>query len=161
VGDPPGAGQLERQQRQHVRQGRDLRGGRVAGGGDRLRQAEGDQVRDREQQPGQAGFGPAGQFTEVQRLGAGLDLPRGPAPLGAGTAPQPGQSLIGDHLGDPGAVQRGALCGQRRGDLVDGVPGGAQFQDAGAGGVLARRGLGAGPAGGEEIPGAGAEVPHG
>ena len=160
VGDPPGAGQLERQQRQHVRQGGDLRGGRVAGGGDRLRQAEGDQVRDREQQPGQPGLGPVGQVAEVQGLGAGLDLPRRPAALGVGAAPQPGQSFIGDHLGDPGPVQRGALRGQRRGDLVDGVPGGAQFEDAGPGGVLARRGLGAGPAGGEELPCPGAEVPH-
>jgi hypothetical protein len=39
------------------------------------------------------------------------------------------------------------------------VPGGAQFQDAGPGGVLAWRGLGAGLAGGEELPGPGAEVP--
>jgi len=37
------------------------------------------------------------------------------------------------------------------GDLVDGMPGGAQFQDAGPGSVLARRGLRAGLAGDEEI----------
>jgi hypothetical protein len=160
VGDAAGAGQLERQQRQHIGQGRDPRRGRVARGGRHLRHAEGNQVGDGQEQPGQPGLGPGGQRGEVQCFGAGLDLPGGPAALGVGAAPQPGQSLIGDHLGDPGPVQRGALCGQRIGDLVDGVPGGAQFDDPRPGGVLGRSGLRAGPAGDEELPGPAAEVPH-
>jgi len=160
VGDPPGAGELECQQRQQIGQGGDSRGGRVAGRGHHVRHAERDQVRHREQQPGQAGLGALGERGEVQGLGAGLDVPRWPAALGVGAAPQPGQPLISDHLGDPGPVQRGALGGQRRGDLIDRVPGDAQLEDPGAGGVLARRGLGPWPAGGEELPRPGAEVPH-
>ena len=102
----------------------------------------------------------SGSAAKSRRLGAGLDLPGRPAALGVGAAPQPGQPLGGDHLGDPGPVQRGALRRQRFGDLVDGVPGRAQLDDPGPGGVLARRGLGPGPAGDEELPGPGAEVPH-
>ena len=102
----------------------------------------------------------AGQRGEVQGLGAGLDLPGRAAALGVRAAPQPGQPLRGDHLGDPGPVQRGALGRQRFGDLVDRVPGGAQLDDPRPGGVLARRGLRPGPAGDEELPGPGAEVPH-
>jgi len=67
--------------------------------------------------------------------------------------------LLGDHLGDPGPVQTGALRRERFGDLVDGVPGRAQLNDPRAGGVLGRGGLRAGPAGDEELPRAGAEVP--
>jgi hypothetical protein len=67
--------------------------------------------------------------------------------------------LLGDHLGNPGPVQRGAAGRERFGDLVDGVPGGAQLDDPGAGGVLGRGGLRAGPAGDEELPRPGAEVP--
>ena len=100
-----------------------------------------------------------GQGGEVQGLGAGLDLPPHAAPLGVGAAPQPGQALISDHLGDPGPVQRGAFGGQRGGDLVDGMPGSAQLEDPGPGGIFARRGLRPGPGGDEELPCAGAEVP--
>jgi hypothetical protein len=71
-----------------------------------------------------------------------------------------GRRFAGDHLGDPGPVQRGAGGGQRLGDLVDGVPGGAQFQDLRPGGVLAGRGPGAWLAGDEELAGPGTEVPH-
>ena len=88
----------------------------------RMYEGEGGQ-----QQPGQPGLGPFGERAEVHRFGAGLDLPRWPAALGVGAAPQPGQALSGDHLGDPGPVQRGAFGGQRCGDLVDGMPGGAQY----------------------------------
>jgi hypothetical protein len=160
MGDPPGAGQLERQQRQQIRQGRDPGRGRVAGGGHHVRQAERDQVRDDQQQPGQPGLSALGQGGEVQGLGAGLDLPGRPAALSVGAAPQPRQPLIRDHLGDPGPVQRGAFGGQRGGDLVNGVPGGTQFQDPGPGGVLARRGPGPGLAGNKELPRSGAEIPH-
>jgi len=159
VGDPPGAGQLECQQRQDVRQGGDSRGGRVARGGHQVRDAQGDQVGDGQEQPGQPGLGPAGQGGEVCCFGAGLDLPGRPAAFGIGAAPHPGQPLPGDHLGDPGPVQRGAPGRQCLADLVDGVPGGAQLDDPGAGGVLGRGSLRAGPAGDEELPRAGAEVP--
>ena len=84
----------------------------------------------------------------------------GPPRSASGRRHSPGQPLVGDHLGDPGPVQRGALGRQRLGDLVDGVPGGAQLDDPRPGGVLARRGLRAGLAGDEELPGPGAEVPH-
>ena len=160
VGDPPGRCQLECQQRQDVGQGGDLRGGRVAGGGHHVRHAERDQVRDGQEQPGQPGLGPAGQRGEVRSFGAGLDLPGRPAAFGVGAAPHPGQPFGGDHLGDPGPVQRGALGGESLGDLVDGMPGGAQLDDPRPGGVLGRRGLRAGPAGDEELPRAGAEVPY-
>jgi hypothetical protein len=40
------------------------------------------------------------------------------------------------------------------------MPGGAQLQDAGPGGVLARRRLRARLAGHEELPRSGAEIPH-
>ncbi|MGH9245281.1 MAG: prolyl oligopeptidase family serine peptidase, partial [Acidimicrobiales bacterium] len=40
------------------------------------------------------------------------------------------EALLGDHLGDAGAVQRRALPGQGGGDLVDRVPGSAQLHDA-------------------------------
>ena len=39
------------------------------------------------------------------------------------------------------------------------MPGGAQLDDPGPGGVLARRGFRAGSGGDEEVPGSGAEVP--
>jgi len=160
AGDPPGAGQLERQQRQQAGQGGDSRGGRVARGGRQIRDAQGDQVRDGQEQPGQPGLGPLRQAGEIGRLGAGPDLPGRPAAVGVGAAPHPGQSLPGDHLGDPGPVQRGALGRQCLGDLIDGVPGGAQLDDPGAGGVPGRGGLRAGPAGDEEVPGPAAEVPY-
>ena len=159
MGDPPGAGQLQCQQRQHVGQGGDLAGGRVARGGRQVRDAERDQVRDGQEQPGQPGLGQTGQRGEVCCLGAGLDLPGRPAAVGLRAAPHPGQALLGDHLGDPGPVQLGALGGQGLGDLVDRVPGGAQLDDPRPGGVLGRGGLRAGPAGDEELPGPGAEVP--
>jgi hypothetical protein len=160
VGDPPGAGELERQQRQDVGQGGNSRGGRVARGRHQVRDAQGDQVGDGQEQPGQPGLGSGGQRGEVGRLGAGLDLPGWPAAVGVGAAPQPGQPFGGDYLGDPGPVQRGALGGQSPGDLVDGVPGRAQLDDPRAGGVLGRGGLRAGPAGDEELPGPAAEVPY-
>jgi len=160
VGDPPGRGELERQQRQQIRQGRDLRGRRVARRGHHVRHAERDQVRDHQQQPRQPGLGTLGEGSEVQGLGPDLDLPGWPAALGVGAAPHPGQALVSDHLGDPGPVQRRALGRERCGDLVDGMPGGAQFDDPRPCGILGRGGLRPGPAGDEEVPGPGAEVPH-
>jgi DDE superfamily endonuclease len=66
VGDPPGGGELERQQRQHIGQGGDLRGGQVAGRGHHVRDAGRDQVGDGQEQPGQPGLGAAVQRGEVQ-----------------------------------------------------------------------------------------------
>ena len=60
VRDPPGRGELERQQGQHIGQGGDLRAGRVAGRGDQVGQVQGEQVRDGQQQPGQPGLGLCG-----------------------------------------------------------------------------------------------------
>jgi hypothetical protein len=46
------------------------------------------------------------------------------AACGVGSAPDPGQALGGDDLGDAGAVERCAFSGERVGDLVDGMPSG-------------------------------------
>jgi hypothetical protein len=70
------------------------------------------------------------------------------------------KALVSDHLGDPGPVQRCALGRQHLGDLVDGMPGRPQLDDPRPGGVLGRGGLRPALAGGEEVPGPGAEVPH-
>ena len=58
----------------------------------------------------------------------------------------------------PVRFNRDALGGQFGGDLVDGVPLRAEGDDPGAGGVLAGRGLGAGPGVEEEAFRPGAEV---
>lgn len=114
VGDPPGAGQLQRQQRQQVADGGDVPGAGVARRLDQRGQVQGEQVRDRQQQPGQAGRTVGGQIGVVigfQRPGPGQVLAKGTTAGGVGAAPDPGQPGLGDHLVDPGAVQRDALAG--------------------------------------------------
>jgi len=54
--------------------------------------------------------------------------------------------VLGDHLGDPGPVQREALGGEPGGDLIDGVPVGTEFDDPAPGGVLTGALLGPGVA---------------
>jgi hypothetical protein len=108
----------------------------------------------------------AGQVGVVlvgQGTGPGQVVAAGPAAGGVAAAPDPRQPGLGDDLVDPGAVQRDAFAGQHRADLVDRVALRAQLDDPGAGGVLARRGLRAGPGVGEEVPGPatiGPEVAH-
>jgi len=76
VRDPAGGGQLERQQRQHIRQRRDPGRGRISRRGYHPGAVQGDPVRDRQPQPCQPGFGPAGPAGAVQCLAAGLDQRR-------------------------------------------------------------------------------------
>ena len=160
VGDPAHPDQLERQQRQQIAGGGDLRRRRVAGRLHQRGQVQGEQVRDGQQQPGHPGLGLPGQRGEVDHLRTRQRFPARAAPLHLRAAPQPGQPLGGDHLGDPGAVERGPFLGQREADLVDRVPRRAQLQDPFSGGLLGRRGLRARPAGAEKLPLPGAEVTH-
>jgi hypothetical protein len=67
--------------------------------------------------------------------------------------------MLGDHLGDPGPVQRQPVGGERDGDLVDGVAIRTQLDDPCPGGVLTRRALGPGGDGEEELLTASPEVP--
>jgi hypothetical protein len=78
-----------------------------------------------------------------------------------GAAPQARQALVGEDLGHPSAIERRALSGHRGGDLIDGVPSRAQLNDPGTCRLLGRCHLRAGSGGDEEVPPAGAEVPHG
>ena len=82
------------------------------------------------------------------------------AACGVGSAPDPGQALGGDDLGDAGAVERCAFSGERVGDLVDGMPGASQLEDARACGVLCRRGFGSAFAGEEELTCPGPELAY-
>ncbi len=164
VGDPAGPGQLHGQQGQQVADRGDVAGAGVAGGGDQCGQVQGEQVGQRQQQPGHPGGRGGGQARVVaggQGTGPGQVFAAGAAAGGFGPAPDPGQTRLGDDLADPGAVQPDALGGQCGGDLVDGVPLGAQGDDPGAGGVLAGCGFGAGAGIVEEVLCPGAEVGHG
>ena len=71
VGDPAGAGELEREQGQQPAHGGD--GGRagVAGLGHQAGQVEGDQVGHDQQQPGELGVEPVGERGEVDDPGRG------------------------------------------------------------------------------------------
>jgi len=164
VGHPAGAGQLQRQQGQQPRHRRDDRGARVAGRPGQGGQVQGDQVRDGQQQPGQPGLGAGGEGGEVDDRGPGqLRVPPGGGRTGAsggrGAAQQPPEALLGENLPDPGAVERGALGAQPGADLVHRQARPAQLEHPGAGAVLGRGGLGAGPAGrGEQFQPPGPEV---
>jgi hypothetical protein len=158
VGDPTGAGELERQQAQQVAHGRDVAGAGIPGGADHAGQIQGEQVRDGQQQPGHAGRGVGGEVFVVLWLedpGPGQVLAAGAATHRVGAPPDPRQPGLGDDFVDPGAVQRYAFAGQHRADLVDRVALGAQLDDPGPGGVLARGPFGAGTGVDEEVPGPG------
>ena len=118
VGDPAGAGELERQQRQHRTQRRDDGGAGIAGGPDQTGQVQGDQVRDGQQQPGELGVDVPGPLGEVHDAGPWLGLTPRQATLGVGAGPQPWEAFLGEHFSDPGPVQLGALGGEYLGDLM-------------------------------------------
>jgi hypothetical protein len=160
VGDAAHADQLQGEQREHRGGRRNHPGAGVAGGRDQSGQVERDQVRHGQQQAGQLGLRSCGQRVEVAHRRAGQLVAAGQPASGFWPAPEPVEPLRGDHLGDPGAVQRGALRTQPDRDLVDRVPGPAQLDNPGSGGVLGRRGLGARPALGEERGVPGPEVSH-
>ena len=73
VGDPPGRGELERQQGEQVGAGGDLGSGWVACGTDQPGQVQGQQVGDRQQQTGQLGLRP-GRKLAMPRI-YGLEWP--------------------------------------------------------------------------------------
>ena len=123
VGDPPGGGELEGQQRKDGADGGDLAGAGVARLGDQAGQVQGDQVGHGQQQPGHPCRACGRKLGEVKHLGAGQLLAEHAAALVVGSAPQPGEPLGGEDLPDTSAIERGALGGQRCRDLVDGVPG--------------------------------------
>ena len=164
VGDPAGAGQLQREQRQQPRHGGDDGGAGVAGRCDQGGQVQGDQVGDGQQQTGQPGLGAGGERGEVDDRGAGqLGVPAGGgragAGLGRGAAQQPAEAFLGEDLPDPGAVERGSLGVQPGTDLMHRQARPAQVGHPGAGAVLGRGGLGAGLAGrGEQLQFPGPEV---
>ena len=164
VGHPAGAGQLQREQGQQPRHCRDDRGARIPGLAGQGGQVQGDQVGQREQQPGQPGLGAGGEGGEVDDRGPGqAGVPAGGgragAGLGRGAAQQQAEALLGEDLPDPGAVERGPLGAQPGADLVHRQGRPAQFEHPGAGAVLGRGGLGAGPAGrGEQLQLPGPEV---
>ena len=147
VGDPPGAGELERQQGQQPGDGGDDAGAGVAGRRGQGGQVQGHQVRDGEQQPGPGAVQPVRPGAEVDdrrgrpgRVAAGSG--RGDAGLGLRVPQQPPEPLLGEDLRDRGAVQRGVLGFQPPGDLIGGQPLPPQLDDPAAGPVLGRRGAG-------------------
>ena len=147
VGDPPGAGELERQQGQQPADGGDDPGAGVAGRRGQGGQVQGHQVRDGQQQPGPGGVQPVRPGAEVDdRRGRPGRVPagggRGDAGLGLGAAQQPAEPLLGQDLRDRGAVQRGVLGRQPGGDLVGGQALPAQLDHPAADPVLGRRGAG-------------------
>jgi hypothetical protein len=144
VGDPPGAGELERQQGQQPAGRGDDPGAGVAGRGGQGGQVQVHQVRDDEQQPGPDGVQPGRPGGEVDHLGARqAGVPAGcgraDAGLGLGAADQPPESFLGQDLPDRRAVQGPALGGQPRRDLVGGQSLPAQLDHPAAGPVLRRR----------------------
>jgi hypothetical protein len=145
VGDPSGAGQFEYQQGQQPADRGDDAGAGVAGPSDQVGQVQRGQVGQRQQQPGPGGVDPGGPGGRVQDPGGGqVGVParggRVDAGLGFGAAQQPAEALLGQDLGDRGAVQRGLLGGQPGGDLIAGQSLSAQRDDPAADPVLGRRG---------------------
>jgi hypothetical protein len=144
VGDPPGAGELERQQGQQPADRGDDPGAGVAGRGGQGGQVQVHQIRDDEQQPGPDRLQPGRPGSEVDHLGARqAGVPAGcgraDAGLGLGAADQPSESFPGQDLPDRRAVQRPALGCQPRRDLVGGQPLPAQLDHPAACPVLRRR----------------------
>ena len=147
VGDPPGAGELERQQGQQPRHRGDDPGAGVAGRRGQGGQVQRHQVRDGEQQPGPGAVQPVRPGTEVDDPAAGqvrvaAGGGRGDAGLGLRAAQQPPEPLLGEDLRDRGAVQRGVLGLQPPGDLIGGQPLPPQLDDPAADPVFGRRGAG-------------------
>jgi hypothetical protein len=144
VGDPAGAGELERQQRQEPAGGGDDSGGGVAGRADQASQVQGHQVGQHQQQPGPGRVQPMRPGIEVQhgspwQAGVAAGGGRGGA-LGRGwAAQQPAEPLLGEDLADAGAIQRGSLGGQPRRDLIGGQALAAQPDHPAADTLLGRR----------------------
>ncbi len=145
VGNPPGAGELEREQGQQPRCGGDDRGAGVAGCGGQRRQVQDGQVGQDQQQPGPGGLQPGRPGGEVDHLrarqvGVPAGRARADAGLRLGAADQPAEPFLGEDLTDARAVERPALGGQPRGDLVGRQALPAQLDHPAPGAVLRRRG---------------------
>ena len=143
VGDPPGAGQLEREQGQQPADRGDDAGAGVAGRGHQGGQVKGHQVGDGQQQPSPGRVQPPRPGGEVQHLRSGqVRIParrrRADAGLRLWPAQQPAEPLLGEDLRDRGAIQRGALRRQPGGDLVAGQPLPAQPDHPAPGPLLGR-----------------------
>jgi hypothetical protein len=133
---------------------------RGSGGRDQTWQVQGDQVGQHQGQPGDSAELAGRELSEVRQLGAGQLFAPGRCPLGLRAWPQPGEALLGEHLGHAGAVERNPLRGQGLGDLVGRAAGPAQLDHPGPGAFLGRRGLRPWLGGHEEPPPPGPEVPH-
>ena len=168
MGDPPGAGELERQQRQQPADRGDDPGAGVAGAAGQGGQVQVHQVGDDQQQPGPGGIelGRPGVKVDDRCPGQARVAARGARRDAFGwlrAAYQPAEPLLGEDLADTGAVQRPALGGQPGGDLVGGQALPPQLDDPAAGPVLSRGrpGRRARLAGrGEQVQLPGAELAH-
>ncbi len=80
----------------------------------------------------------SGHVLEVDHAGPRQLLASGRAAQHLRAAPQPLESFLGDHLRDPGAIQRHSLPREHERDLVDRVTRRAQFNDPVVRAVLAR-----------------------
>ena len=114
VGDPPGAGELERQQGQQPGSGGDDPGAGVPGCRGQGGQVQGNQVRMASSSPGPGALQPVRPGGEVDdrrgrpvRVAAGGG--RGDAGLGLGVPQQPPESLLGEDLQPPGCGSAGVL----------------------------------------------------
>ena len=148
VGHAPGGGELEREQGQQPGGGRDDPGAGVAGCASQGGQVQGDQVRDREQQPGHGGMGARGNRTEVddgggRQPGVAAGGGRAGAGLRRRAADQPAESFVAQDVADRAAAQRGSLPGDPHADLIDRQAFAAQPDDPAAGRVLLRGALAA------------------
>ncbi len=144
MGDPPGPGELERQQGQQPVHGGDDPGAWVASCADQGGQVQGHQVGDGQQQPCLRGLQPVrpgGQVDDPGRGQAGVPAGggRGDAGLRIGAAQQPPEPLLGQDLTDRRPVERGALGGQPPGDLIGRQALPAQLDDPAARAVLGGR----------------------
>ena len=124
VGDPPGAGQLQRQQGQQPADGRDDAGAGVAGRRDQRGQVQDTRSGMASSSPARVVSTCSGQVPKSITAAAGRFVSRpgvaGEMLASRGAAQQPAEPLLGQDLRDRGAVQRGALRRQPGGNLVGG-----------------------------------------
>jgi hypothetical protein len=93
------------------------------------REIERDQVGQAQQQAGMLGPGPLGPGVEVDHASPWQLLATRGAAQHLRAAPEPLEPFLGDHLRDPGAIQRDPFPGEHERDLVDRVPCRAQLHD--------------------------------
>ena len=144
VGDAAGAGQLQRQQRQQPGGRGHHPGARVAGRRTRSGSPSATRSGISSSSPALPVSVVAGQVSKSIRAVRGSRVSR-PAvaglvlAIGLGVAQQPPEAFLGEDLAHAGAIQRGVLGGQPRGDLVGGQPFSAQLDHPPAHAFLGRR----------------------